>query len=198
MTDAWGMVIAAGVGGVFALFGSFIGFRVGRRQVQDQAQVEHLQWLRGQRQAAYVAFLDAWDQAMAQIHGQVEAWDEMIAYLPYYEGDGEEAMAASVTRDLSAAIATVRPTGERVQLLGTAGIDSVAVNMSELLLEMCRVIEGSLPGSTAPTEWSEYGQAHEAGMVQRVVFLSRAREEMHVAPQPGKSPRRALRPGQRY
>ncbi|MFE4658193.1 hypothetical protein ACFRFJ_16100 [Streptomyces hydrogenans] len=47
--------------------GSFIGVWVGRRQVRDQAKVEHEQWLRGQRQEAFVDFLALWDEAVAQL-----------------------------------------------------------------------------------------------------------------------------------
>ncbi|MFE0699099.1 hypothetical protein [Streptomyces sp. NPDC058872] len=38
-------VIAAGVAGVVGVTGSLIGMRMGRRQVSDQAQVEHEQWV---------------------------------------------------------------------------------------------------------------------------------------------------------
>ncbi|WP_367324743.1 hypothetical protein [Streptomyces sp. HUAS ZL42] len=48
MGEQWGTVVAAliGVGGVFG------GIFLGRRQVTDQAAVEHGQWLRGQRREA--------------------------------------------------------------------------------------------------------------------------------------------------
>ncbi|GAA1248889.1 MULTISPECIES: hypothetical protein [Streptomyces] len=198
MTEAWGMVIAAVVAGVLAVTGTLLGMVVGRRSVTDQAQVEHLQWLRGQRQAAYVAFLDAWDQAVERMYSLVESWDDMIGHLPEYEGDGEEAMAESVMNDLEAAHEGLRPAAERVQLLGTAGIDEVALKMTTLFQNMDQAIERQLPGVATTSDWTPYREAHREALVQRHVFLGRAREEMHAAPQPGKPPRRALRPGRRY
>lgn len=57
MGEQWATIMAA----VIAVCGVPVGILVGRWQVTDQAAVEHGQWLRGQRQEAYIALLDAWD-----------------------------------------------------------------------------------------------------------------------------------------
>ncbi|MEV8547233.1 hypothetical protein [Streptomyces sp. NBC_01261] len=59
MSEAWAAVVAAVAAGFFGIGGILTGIIVGRRQTTDQATVEHGQWLRGQRQQAYLAFLSA-------------------------------------------------------------------------------------------------------------------------------------------
>lgn len=59
MSESWGMLAAAIAAGLLGIGGVLLGLVVGRRQVSDQAQVEHGQWLRGQRMEAYLEFLRA-------------------------------------------------------------------------------------------------------------------------------------------
>ncbi|CAM5553100.1 hypothetical protein SBADM41S_11256 [Streptomyces badius] len=79
------------------------GFRAGRQQVKDQAQVEHEQWLRGQRQEAYADFLAAWDAAYAALKQEVtrtaEHWETMATHdldVDFDEDDLEHAHAVAV------------------------------------------------------------------------------------------------------
>lgn len=62
MTEAWGIVIAA----IIAVAGTVVGYFAGRRQVRDQALVEHEQWLRAQRQEAYYTFLTEFDEVVSE------------------------------------------------------------------------------------------------------------------------------------
>lgn len=64
MDQGWAAIIAAIVAAVAALGGIGIGLIVGRRQLADQTAVEHAQWLRSQRQEAYLAFLNEFDRIM--------------------------------------------------------------------------------------------------------------------------------------
>lgn len=66
MTGEVATIIAAAIAATGALVGVFSGIIVGRHQVTDQASVEHGQWLRGQRQEAYTAFLTAWDAGIPE------------------------------------------------------------------------------------------------------------------------------------
>ncbi|MFE2821919.1 hypothetical protein [Streptomyces sp. NPDC059271] len=66
MSEAWAAIIAAVAAGFFGIGGILTGIIVGRRQTTDQATVEHGQWLRGQRQAAYTEALAAWDAFEAE------------------------------------------------------------------------------------------------------------------------------------
>lgn len=195
MTDAWGTVTAGIVAGALAFLGSWFG---SRRGVADQAQVEHQQWLRGQREAAYVAFLDAWDRATTEIGDIVASWSELLCLRHDYEGDGVSAMGDSVKEDLDSAMTRMHPAAERVQLLGEKGIDEIAAKMTALLWAMGQAIVAQLPENTESSTWAAYNGKYAQGQAERTSFLTQAREEMHTEPQPGKSPRRALRLRQRH
>ncbi len=75
MSDTAIFIFAVAVGGLFALVGAYIGYRAGRRQTSDQATVEHGQWLRGQRQHAYLAFVGTWDRWVESLQGVRRSWE---------------------------------------------------------------------------------------------------------------------------
>ncbi|MFF1358792.1 hypothetical protein [Streptomyces sp. NPDC058297] len=184
MTDAWGTVIAGIVAGALAFLGSWFG---SRRGVADQAKVEHQQWLRGQREAAYVAFLDAWDRANEEMSDLVGEWAELCSHIYDYEGDGVSAMGDSVKEDLDSAMTRMHPAAERVQLIGEKGINEIAAKMTALLWDMGHAIVARLPENTESATWSAYAGKYAEGQTQRKSFLAQAREEMHAEPQPGRS-----------
>lgn len=100
MDQGWAALIAAIAAGIFVLGGAWIGFLGGRRQTADQAAVEHAQWLRGQRQEAYIKFLEEWERALAdfdQFEQQPEAWFQIPSEEdpePYYVQFDEAASCA--------------------------------------------------------------------------------------------------------
>ncbi len=75
MGEQLGTVIAALIG----FGGLFVGLSVGRRQVADQAQVEHGHWLRAQRQEVYVQLLDSWETAVRKTEEVVGDEDYLTA-----------------------------------------------------------------------------------------------------------------------
>lgn len=67
MSEAWGMLGAALLAGIFAIVAGVIAYRAGRRQVADQGLVEHRHWQRQNRLDAYQRVLttsDAFTSAM--------------------------------------------------------------------------------------------------------------------------------------
>lgn len=121
-------VIAAGAAGVVGVTGSLIGVWVGRRTVRDQAQVEHEQWLRNQRQEAYVALIAAWDELLPGLElgvmdgetmhdiEQADAWDEA----------GRSCLAGLETKR-----APLRRAAERVEMLGPEAVEQVVAPLVE-------------------------------------------------------------------
>ncbi|MGW0895532.1 hypothetical protein ACWD0G_00800 [Streptomyces goshikiensis] len=116
------MVAAAAI----ALIGVFSGLLIGRRQVRDQAQVEHGQWLRGQRQEAFVALIAAWDEALPKLEAQLLD-EEEIMYLNRSSGWGEaeQSVSEAVERDHQ----PLRRAAERVQMLGPQTVDAAVTEM---------------------------------------------------------------------
>ncbi|WP_406369723.1 hypothetical protein OG788_07905 [Streptomyces sp. NBC_00647] len=98
MNEAWGAVVAAVAAGVFGIIGILAGIVVGRRQTADQATVEHGQWLRGQRQEAFVAYLDAWDRVLDALKQVAEDIDEHTHPGRFHPEMYEEELAEYVTQ----------------------------------------------------------------------------------------------------
>ncbi|MGX1909404.1 hypothetical protein ACWIID_11115 [Streptomyces phaeochromogenes] len=85
-------IYAAGLAASVTLLGAAVAYKAGRRQVRDQAAVEHEQWVRGQREQAYVDFLGACERATEAVHQCREQADDLHARLVRQEieiGQGE-------------------------------------------------------------------------------------------------------------
>ncbi|MEH0402873.1 hypothetical protein ACFY7V_03540 [[Kitasatospora] papulosa] len=116
MWEQWGTVVGALIG----FGGLFVGLLVGRRQVTDQARVEHEQWLRGQRQEAYAQLLDAWETAMRGMNDVVDDSERHEqAEMRGHDWDTEivPAIRESIVEPWQAVWRSV----ERVELLGPPG-----------------------------------------------------------------------------
>ncbi|MFZ4266595.1 hypothetical protein [Streptomyces arboris] len=126
MWEQWGTVVGALIG----FGGLFVGLLVGRRQVTDEAKVEHEQWLRGQRQEAYAQLLDAWDTAW-------RATKEVFENPEKYEGaaerewDWEADIIPAIRKSVAPPWESVWRAVERVELLGP---QSAAAAAEELRL----------------------------------------------------------------
>ncbi|WTV09613.1 hypothetical protein OHA19_00715 [Streptomyces sp. NBC_00012] len=177
------------IGEGVALAGVVSGFFLGRRQVRDQAAVEHGQWLRGQRQDAYVALLDAWDTAVKEFQEEIdqgEYFDEIAAHEEARMGDSfwedhEESTAAHVDR-ISEGVQ--RPL-ERVLLLGPDLVDKACINLAEAL----EALGSSVRSKSGTSGWPNYDMYRDmyrnAGKA-RSAFLDASRESMRAAPRPGR------------
>ncbi|MGW2612905.1 hypothetical protein ACWC4A_52965 [Streptomyces mirabilis] len=190
MSDAVGAVVAAIAAGVFGIVGTFAGIYVGRRQTTDQAQVEHGQWLRGQRQEAYVQFLNAWEEALTQCREYrkeaEEFWHLMTEQIPHFEGAGEEAMLESVTTSMEQALAKVQPLLERVQILGPTRVERAAAELNTTLVNMQKELLLNVPGNgPAGTSLEEFDRASSWALEQRQMFVKASRDVMRAAPRPG-------------
>ena len=161
MSDGWGAVIASVATGVFLLVAAFWAYKAGRRQVADQAAVEHEQWLRGQRQEAYLAFLASLDRLARDAE---EGCDNLEDYLP---GSGEEPIepAAGLTiEDLEEEAR--EPFGmelyeelEKLTLLGPDAVVDAARAAAGALVDLGNAIRDGYRvsrGRLAVAEWGGY------------------------------------------
>ncbi|MGW4377021.1 hypothetical protein ACWEJ7_25585 [Streptomyces albidoflavus] len=178
MTEAWGMIIAA----LVALAGTFGGLMIGRRQVEDQARIEHEQWLRDQRQRAYGRFLTAWDAAFAALVKEVEALrieadmlDGVGVDYSFDEGDWERAYEV-----IEQAFTPVRPEQEQVLLLGPDLVDSPATRMGEALDTLKPAYVGAVTGQAKPkVDWDEAVRGMQEA---RQEMLDAMRSQVRAAP----------------
>ncbi|MFJ8489432.1 hypothetical protein ACIRBZ_13855 [Streptomyces sp. NPDC094038] len=133
MTEAWGAIVAAVAAGVFGIGGAFVGLFVGRRQTIDQAQVEHGQWLRGQRREAYVAYLSAWDAAETALIMLVFDLRKHVDPSNYTEGQFERERRTFFANSTGEAMFPVMAKLEAVQLLGPVDVAEAAHQMESAL-----------------------------------------------------------------
>lgn len=189
MTEAWGIVVAAAI----AVIGSFVGVFVGRRQVKDQAQVEHEQWLRNQRQSAYADFLSAWDRALREMEEMDENWDgwtivhhpdypslETLLGTAPYPGDLLEGITDNLAQHLGPLLIQVQSSLERLQLLGPDEIDSKAGEMHQELYALGR----KLVEHVGAEDWESWRQVKSAAYEKRREFFDLARRQTQAAPTP--------------
>lgn len=186
MTEAWGVVIAA----LVAVAGSFIGLYVGRRQVQDEAQVEHEQWLRGQRQEAYAALLSALDEAekgMDHIAEIVVEQEEHFDASSVYDDE-------SAWKDFKAALEPTRVALERLRLLGPEDVTAASAEVWDGLMARRGALMSLLRVPPVQhNEWPVHGAAMNRVDAAREKFLSLAQSVLGEAPTPAVRARRRRR-----
>lgn len=118
MDQGWAAIIAAIVAGAAALGGIGIGLIVGRRQLADQTAVEHGQWLRSQRQEAYLAFLDEFDRIMATGHEFWEGIDEFVRDDRAGElNEDPDRVIEEFSDEIEFMIASIHDRAERIEVL---------------------------------------------------------------------------------
>ncbi|MFH8581605.1 hypothetical protein [Streptomyces zaomyceticus] len=152
MTEGWGMVVAAAIG----LIGVLCGLFIGRRTVRDQARVEHGQWLRGQRQEAYVQCLDAWDGAMRAFEAILEESDQRRQIARYEDEqrsiDGWGHLGEELFGEVEQISGPVNEALERVRLLGPESLDKAAMNLEDAL----KGLGGAMRAGAGEGSWPRY------------------------------------------
>lgn len=191
MSDAWGAVVAAAVSGVLAIVVGVLAYTAGRRQVADQAVVEHEQWLRGQRQETYLGFLRSLDRLLLEGDGKCEFLEEAF-------GDIERSQEPIEPRGITVAeIEEHDPRGwfgmelyqeldgmallgpDAVIEAGRAAIDAL-IDLGGAIREGVAVVEGRQPLS----EWGGCGVAQSAAAEGRGVFVATVRRQIQSPAQP--------------
>jgi hypothetical protein len=182
MSEATGTVIAAIAGGIFTLAAAYTGMLVGRRQTTDQATVEHGQWLRGQRQAAYAQFLDTWDDAIARLEAFQDSWDECARHAVE---DGEEAdLPERAAVVLLEAWDGVRRTLDRVELLGPQKVDLAVAELRGAFRNLHGPILEQAESETLAINWGRWNQVLTKAAMARFKFQVAAMETLRTPPSP--------------
>ena len=188
MSNTAATILTAIAGGLFTLGTATIGYRGGRRQTTDQAGVEHGQWLRGQRQEAYVQFLEQWEKALTEY----KEMEDPISSAPYdperssYPGNFDEAEYNAYYGATQKPLDDVRPFLERVIILGPAQVERAADVLNTTLVEIRQTLLRELADSPeASSQWRDFREAVSRAPEQRQMFVKAARDAMRTAPRPG-------------
>lgn len=182
MSDTAGTIFTAIAGGLFALAVAYIGYRTGRRQTVDQATVEHGQWLRGERQQAYLTFVDTWDTWVENLQRVQESWESRVHE---YQQDQQSAVPTEAAhRVLGEAWRAIRRDLERVELLGPRRIDDAIRALEEAFIAMRDVIRAQGEVSATCPHWDEWNPALVAANMARFNFHAAAIRTLRQPPSP--------------
>ncbi|NNN38247.1 hypothetical protein HLK59_49735 [Streptomyces sp. S3(2020)] len=192
MSLLWTAVLPAITAGVFGIGGALIGVVVGRRQVTDQAVVEHGQWLRGQRQEAYLALLDAWDTALAHLEAIFDEWLERADWERQHPDLTWEAYVESQT--LAAQGPLTKPL-DRVQLLGPDPVDRATEAMDSAIGAFAACLNHqAAPDEPFDQSWSSWLGLETRAREARRSFTQAAKITLQTPPRPGRRERQAAEP----
>ncbi|MFE9476218.1 hypothetical protein [Streptomyces griseofuscus] len=182
MNEAWGAVIAAIAAGIFGIGGILAGIYVGRRQTTHQATVEHGQWLRDQRQQAYLAFIATWDTSIETVRELQEKWEARVFA---YQQDGTlpDPAGEAYSRSMEAWQA-IRRDLERVELLGPQRIDFAVQAMEDAFRELQDVIGGQVMAAATCPRWDEWHPVLGRATQARYSFHAAAIQTLRQPPSP--------------
>ncbi|MFF5030140.1 hypothetical protein ACFY2J_38850 [Streptomyces collinus] len=183
MSEAWAAIVAAVTAGAFGMGGVLAGIYVGRRQTTDQAHVEHGQWLRGQRQEAYLAFTDTWDTVLQELRALQESWDERV-HEWQEAGGGYQHPAADAEETLAAAWVRVRSAVESIDLLGPQRVDETMRRLEDAFVGMRDEILAQPRREPPWVDPERWGRALSQAMVARGIFHAAAIRTLRTPPSP--------------
>lgn len=184
MNEAWGAVVAAIAAGVFGLVGAWLGHRAGRRQTTDQATVEHGQWLRGQRQEAYLGLLDAFDETKKRLQTVVDQWDE-TAREADQQGWADSEFEEEIDSRVQAAVDGLVKPLERAHLLGPQPVELVVDELTAWADQVSIHLHQQATPGTGPWDWSAFPAFMARGSVLRDRLVAATKEALRTPPKPG-------------
>jgi hypothetical protein len=188
MNQLWVAVLPTVAAGVFGIGGTLAG----RRQTTDVAAVEHDQWLRGQRQTAYLDALDAMDAALRDSAALREDWNRR------YEnavtgGGGEEGFQEHIAGELDGISRAVGKPLERARLLSATDVDEALHAASTVYEALLRYLEGQLDEPAQDRGWTRWEDARHAAWEARARVMVACPKKLQDPPRPGRRTGRAPR-----
>lgn len=175
------MVAAAAI----ALLGVAGGLVFGRRQVRDQAQVEHGQWLRGQRQEAFVDFLTVWDETIPKFENRVLS-DRDFEHIDSMNGweDANNDTVEAMETDRK----TLQRAADRVQMLGPEAVEQSVNAMLDTVANLALGIGMQYgPGTEGVDNLNLYWDARSEAECQRTAFVEASRSALRRTPDTGQN-----------
>lgn len=187
MNQLWVAVLPTVAAGVFGIAGTLAG----RRQTVDQAAVEHGQWLRGQRQTAYLDALDAMDVALRDFAALGKERNRL------YEnaltgGGGDEGFQEHVVDRLDGIWRTLDKPVERARLLGPADVDDALQLASTAYEAMLSYVAGQLAETAQDRGWTRWEDVQNAALEARARVMVACQKELQEPPRPGRRIPRVL------
>ncbi|MFI1004414.1 hypothetical protein ACIP10_17615 [Streptomyces galbus] len=182
MDEAWAAVVAATAAGVFGLGGAYIGLVAGRRQAADQARVEHGHWLRGQRQEAYVQFLDAWDRTIRDLQQFRSGWDNVVREAREHGELSElSEMAVQKANEAWTAVYSVLV---RAAMLGPKKVDQAALPLDLLFRDLVRELMEQGRRDVSLVDWGRWDELLAKATEARGRFHYEAMQALRMPPSP--------------
>ncbi|MEV0749868.1 hypothetical protein AB0I75_32475 [Streptomyces sp. NPDC050273] len=183
MAEQWATFIPS----VSGLIGVLAGIFVGRWQVTHQARVEHGQWLRGQRQEAHLALLDAWVTCVKEFREMVDRNQVQVEHhlAETHSGNGWQESEDRIWEQTEAIAEPVRNALERVGLLGPKSVDAACTQLRAALngLTQATRLEAGDPRWPKLTACEAAWDRADAA---RLVFLTACRKATWTAPNPSR------------
>ncbi|MWA08141.1 hypothetical protein [Streptomyces sp. BA2] len=181
--------------GLLGIAGVLLGLFVGRRQVSDQAQVEHGQWLRGQRLQAYLDFLHSWGAAMSAMEDlQEERGAELdLAVENVGEVGLAERMQEVVVARANGPLAEAADAAERATLVATPPLEEQVEDVLQRLMVLSSGLHSRARYESANPEWAAWNRGALEAREARTVFFRQAKADLETVPKPGTSRRRRSR-----
>ncbi|WP_406281390.1 hypothetical protein [Streptomyces sp. NBC_00209] len=181
MAEQWDTFIP----GVIGLIGVLAGILVGRWQATHQARVEHGQWLRGQRQEAHLALLNAWVTCVKEFQEMIDPDQVSVErhLAETHSGDGWQASEDRIWDRSEVISEPVENALEQVALLGPASMDTACAQLASTLSALTQAIRLQA-GSPA---WPNRDACHSAwdqAAAARILFVSAYRKATWTAPSP--------------
>ncbi|MER6376295.1 hypothetical protein ABT255_50160 [Streptomyces mirabilis] len=181
MNQLWLSVLPAVAAGVFGIAGTLAG----RRQTTDEAAVEHGQWLRGQRQTAYLDALDAMDVALLDFAVLKKEWIHLFEN-SLTGGQGEEGFQEHIVDRLDGIWRAVDKPLERARLLGPIDVDEALQVASAAYEGMLRYVAGQLAETVQDREWTRWEDVHNEAWEARARVMVVCQKELQEQPRPGR------------
>ncbi|MEU4170949.1 hypothetical protein AB0F46_29230 [Streptomyces sp. NPDC026665] len=185
MSDQWPVILTAALGVAGTVVVAYIGIHGNRRQTADEAAVEHEQWLRGQRQDAYVALLDAWDAAVARLEQTVDLWTARQERLDSQGGEPYE-LEKAVEEDVLDAWRGLSKPLDRVAILGPASVDKAVIAMDNAFDAASAYLNHQAnPDEPFERDWHSWAGLTTRGHEARREFTEASKLVLRTPPRPG-------------
>ncbi|MFJ9634467.1 hypothetical protein ACIRU8_42920 [Streptomyces sp. NPDC101175] len=181
MNELWIAVLPTIAAGTFGIVGTLAG----RRQTTDEAAVEHEQWLRGQRQTAYLEALDAMDVALHEFGTLRREWGDLFEHA-VAGGGGEEGFYVHVVNRLDSIGRALEKPLERARLLGPEEVDVHLQVASKAYAALNRYVTRQLDETTPDTGWTRWDGIHNTAREERAAVMVACQKKLQTPARPGR------------
>ncbi|MFJ2008718.1 hypothetical protein [Streptomyces chartreusis] len=182
MDQGWAALIAAAAASTFGIAGAFAGLIIGRHQTMGQATVEHNQWLRGQRQTAYIEAIRAIDAALTELENLRTEWDKRLER-SILDG-GTESFEPYVRQLLIDSRKIAISPAVRAVLLGPCSVYDALQQLETAYMAMDGYLSKQAEDPARDRDWTEWNPVWTEVLEARKVFFHTAQSVLWELPDP--------------